>query len=150
MIELYWEIGKQILQQQKEEGWGTKVIAQLSKDLKKSFSPEFLNRLDSTVVFHPLNREAIKKIIKIQLEEFQLRLKDRNIRLKIGGSTINAFAKKSYNPEFGAREVRRTLAHSLENSLTESIINGSVVNNNTYKVVFDSKTNICNFEKIID
>jgi ATP-dependent Clp protease ATP-binding subunit ClpC len=119
----------------------------VQKDLKKSFTPEFLNRLDSTVVFHPLNRESIKKIVKIHIQKLQARLREKNITLKIGGSDINALAKAAYNPEFGAREVRRVIADKIENPLAEEMINGKIVENKEYKVSC-KKDQFCTFKEI--
>ena len=119
---------------------------EVTKELKKVFSPEFINRLDSTIVFRPLNRESIKAIIKLQIKEFEVRLKDKNIKLKLGGSTVNALAKAAYNPEFGAREVRRILQDRLETPLVEAIIAGDVEHDNAYSVKYNAKTALCEFE----
>lgn len=117
------------------------------KDLKKTFSPEFINRLDGSIVFHPLNRDSIKKIVKLQIDEFQERLNEKRITLKIGGSTINALAKLAYNPEFGAREVRRVVSERLETPLVEEIIAGNIQENSVLKVSHDAKSG-CRFEVI--
>lgn len=109
------------------------------KDLKKTFSPEFINRLDDSIVFHPLDRDAIKKIVKLQINEFQERLNEKQIILKIGGSVINALAKLSYNPEFGAREVRRVISDKLENPLVEALIAGEIKENSTLKISYSAK-----------
>jgi ATP-dependent Clp protease ATP-binding subunit ClpC len=123
------------------------VKADVLKDLNETFSIEFINRLDSTIVFKPLKRDAIKKIILLQLEEIKQKLVSKNIYLKISGSTINSLAKVSYKPELGAREVRRILQTRLEDALVSAIINGDISTGN-YKVHHDSKAKICTFEKI--
>ena len=115
------------------------------KELKTAFSPEFINRLDSAVVFRPLNRESIKAIVKIHITEFEKRLQGKNIKLKISGSTINGLAKTAYNPEFGAREVRRVLQKSLETPLVEAIIAGQLKPDNTYLVKYNAKKEVCEF-----
>ena len=117
----------------------------VQKDLKKTFTPEFLNRLDATVIFKPLDRDAIKRIVQLQLKEFEARLKDKKITLKIGGSVINALAKAAYNPEFGAREVRRILADRLETPLAEAMIAGDIVDGKEYVVGHDAKKKVCTF-----
>ncbi len=118
------------------------------KDLKQAFVPEFINRLDSVVVFHPLNRESIKQIVKLQIAEFQERLKEKNITLQVGGSAINSLAKASYHPESGARQVRRVLADKLEHPLAEGILNGTIKSGATLKVSYDGKSELCSFSKI--
>ncbi len=123
------------------------ISGQVEKDLREAFTPEFINRIDSTVIFRPLNREAIKKIVKLQLIDFQGRLKEKRITLKVGGSTINALAKASYHPESGARQIRRVLADRLENHLVEAILAGQVHDGDTVKVVYDGKKKSCSFVK---
>jgi ATP-dependent Clp protease ATP-binding subunit ClpC len=118
------------------------------KELKKTFSPEFINRLDGTIVFRPLNKKHIKAIIKLQLAEFTERLKDKGISLKVGGGTLNALAKASYKPEFGAREVRRVLQDRLENPLVEGLVNGELKENTTYQVGHDAKAGVCTFKAV--
>ncbi len=118
------------------------------KDMKKHFSPEFINRLDDIIVFQPLNKSVIKQIVKLQLSEFKKRLKEKEITLKIGGSTINALSKAAYKPEMGAREIRRVLADRLEHPLVESIVRGKINNGQTLKVTYDGKKKICKFEVI--
>ena len=118
------------------------------KDLKQAFVPEFVNRLDSVVVFHPLNRDAIKQIVKLQVKEFQTRLDDKKITLQIGGSTINSLAKASYHPESGARQVRRVLADKMEHPLAEGLLNGDIKAGDTLKVAYDGKTELCSFTKV--
>ena len=110
------------------------ITEDVKKDLKKSFTPEFLNRLDSIVIFKPLNRDSIKKIVKLQIAKLQERLKEKNITLKISGSDINSLAKSAYNPEFGAREVRRVIADRIESPLADAMIAGKIRENSAYKV----------------
>lgn len=121
------------------------ITDDVQKDLKKAFTPEFLNRLDATVIFKPLNRDAIKTIVKFQLGEFEKRLAERKIKLRVGGSVVNALAKIAYNPEFGAREVRRVLADHLETPLAEGMIAGEISDGNEYKVSHDAKKKVCTF-----
>lgn len=121
------------------------ITEDVKKDLKKKFTPEFLNRLDSTVIFRPLDRDAIKTIVKIQLDVFLDRLKDRQIDLHIGGSVINALAKAAYNPEYGAREVRRMIADRIEHPLAEAMIAGTVQEGNSYQVSHDAAKKVCTF-----
>ncbi len=118
------------------------------KDMKKHFSPEFINRLDGSITFKPLNRDVIKKVVSLQIVEFQNRLNEKNITLKVGGSVINSLAKASYKPEMGAREVRRVLADRLENPLVEAIVSGKISENQTLKVSYDGKKKECEFLEI--
>ncbi len=121
------------------------IKEEVTKELKKQFAPEFLNRLDGTLVFRPLNRNHIKGIIKLHVEEFQSRLAEKEIVIKVGGSTLNALAKASYKPEFGAREIRRVLQEKLENPLVEALVSGDIHENMTYHVGYDGKIEKCTF-----
>lgn len=121
------------------------AIAEVHKDLKKSFSAEFLNRLDATIAFRPLNKISIKKIVELQLLEFQIRLDEKNIKLKIGGNVVNSLAKISYNPETGAREVRRILTDKVENPLVEALLDGTIKEESVVKVSYDTGTKKCKF-----
>jgi len=80
--------------------------------------------------------------------EFEKRLKEKEITLKIGGSTVNALSKAAYKPEMGAREIRRILADRLEYPLVESIVCGKINNGQTLKVTYDGKKKLCKFEVI--
>ena len=124
------------------------AAAEAKKDLRQIFSAEFLNRLDSTIVFHPLDRNSIKKIIKLQISEFENRLADRKIKLKIGGNVVNSLAKIAFNPDTGAREVRRVLLEKLEHPLVENLISGKISDNQKIKISFCAKNKKCVFEKI--
>ena len=124
------------------------MVTDVKKDLKKTFAPEFINRLDSVITFKPLAKEAIKKIVQLQIDEFQSRLKERKIHLKISGTVLNTLAEKSYHPESGARQVRRVIADMLENPLVEDLIHGFVSDDAILKVSFDEKKQVCIFKKI--
>lgn len=124
------------------------ITQEVQTDLKKTFSPEFINRLDSVIMFQPLTRDALKKIVRLQIKEFEDRLKERSITLKISGSVLNALASRAYHPESGAREVRRTLADLLEHPLVEELIHGRIDDNTDLKVRFDSTKNICTFHTL--
>ncbi len=125
------------------------IKKEVLKELKKKFSPEFINRLDSTVVFQALTQKSIKEILKIQIQEFNERLKNKNILLKFGGSTINTLTKKSYKPEFGAREIRRVIQDTVEYPFIEAMVEGKIVEDKNYMVTFNKKENICEFKEVL-
>jgi len=90
--------------------------------LTEYFSPEFLNRIDKTLVFNPLDKAAIKKIVKLQLEKLTTRLESKDLTLSYDAKTITAIAKEVYNPEFWAREIRRFITDQIEDKIAEKII----------------------------
>jgi len=87
------------------------------------FSPEFLNRIDKTIVFNPLDKIQIKKIISLQLKQFEKRLQIKKIVLKYDTKVLNFITKNVYNPEFWARQVRRYINDFIEDNIAEKIIN---------------------------
>lgn len=87
----------------------TAVKKKILNDLKNNFKPEFLNRIDQIIIFRPLNMKNIKEIVKLRIDEISTRLLKQNIILKYNKQIIDIIAKKSYNPEYGAREIRRII-----------------------------------------
>ncbi|MDR3145650.1 MAG: ATP-dependent chaperone ClpB [Treponema sp.] len=94
--------------------------------LKQSFRPEFLNRIDETVIFNRLGREEIGKITDIQLKRLAGRLAERKIRLTLTGAARGFIAERGYDPLFGARPLKRTIQGELENPLAKAIIAGRI------------------------
>ena len=92
--------------------------------LKKAFNPEFLNRIDDTVIFHGLTREDIAKIIDIFLEEFKTRLVHRDIQVRITPGAKSLIAEKGFDEQYGARYLLRTAQKLLEDPLAEEILQG--------------------------
>ena len=106
-------------------------------DLKESFRPEFLNRVDRTVVFHPLSKDDIKKIIKLQLHELSERIKFKGLSLTATPAAIDTILELSYDPAYGARPIRRVIQDRVENQISEALLAGDLSEGN--KVEVDSK-----------
>lgn len=100
-------------------------------ELRRSFKPEFLNRIDEIVMFRPLGREELVKIIDLQLEDIRKRLADRHIDLKVTDEAKEYIADSSYSPEYGARPVKRYLQKELETELGKMIIKDEVHDGST-------------------
>ena len=94
--------------------------------LKQSFRPEFLNRIDETVIFNRLGKGEINKIVDIQLALLSARLADRKIELKLSPAAKELLAERGYDPLFGARPLKRTIQAELENPLARAIIAGKI------------------------
>jgi ATP-dependent Clp protease ATP-binding subunit ClpA len=131
------KIGFNVTQSQEE-----KVLKDFAKakeniiwNLSDYFAPEFINRIDKIIVFNPLDKEVIKKIVKLQLINLENRLKEKNMELKYDTKVINAIAKNVYNPEFWAREVRRYITDKIEDEIAEIIINKPKIKTFTIKVL---------------
>ncbi len=99
----------------------------LLKSLRKQFRPEFLNRLDKIIFFKPLTRKNIGRIVELQLKELEKRIADQNLSLKPSQSLIRHIIDKAYQPDEGARAIRRIIQEEIENMLAETIITGKLV-----------------------
>lgn len=96
------------------------------EELKKAFRPEFLNRIDETVVFHSLSKDEIHTIVKIMSKAIIKRLKEQDIQVKITPSAIDVIGKAGFDPEYGARPIRRALQKEIEDRLSEALLGGEI------------------------
>ncbi len=94
--------------------------------LREHFKPEFLNRIDEIIIFHPLSREIIKRIVDLQLEKVSRRLSEKNIRLNFTPQIKEYLAKKGYDPIFGARPLKRVIQNEILDELALRIIEGNI------------------------
>ena len=90
--------------------------------MKRLFNPEFLNRIDETIVFRNLNKEDIKKIIRIEMKELVENLRERNIEIELDKSAQDFLAEKGYDPKFGARPLKRAIQKYIEDPLAEELL----------------------------
>ncbi|MFC1585084.1 ATP-dependent chaperone ClpB [Fibrobacterota bacterium] len=103
-------------------------------ELRHHFRPEFLNRVDETVVFHALSKEHIQKIVSIQLKYFQERLKEKGIEMEVSRQAIEALATEGFDPVYGARPLKRAIRRSLEAPVSRMIIEGTLLPGNTLTI----------------
>ena len=88
------------------------------------FRPEFVNRIDDLVVFHPLSREHIRKIVDIQLGYLHERLAEREIRISLSAAARDRLAATGFDPVYGARPLKRAIQQQVENPLASAILSG--------------------------
>jgi len=100
----------------------------LLKSLKNTFRPEFINRVDSVVVFHSLSKDHIKEIVDLELDKLRERLVERNLQLEITPEGVDMLVKMGYNPEMGARPLRRVIQEKIENPLSDAVLSGQFSN----------------------
>ena len=105
------------------------IRIQIEEILHNQFKPEFLNRIDETIIFHSLNKEDMLRIVDIQLNRLNERLQDRNITLHIRQSARQFLVDTGYNPVFGARPLKRAIQHHLEDPLAMEILEGRYAEN---------------------
>ncbi len=103
------------------------IKEQVMEVVTKHFRPEFLNRVDETVVFHPLGQDHIKSIAAIQLNRLANRMEEHGYPLEVSDKALELIAQVGFDPVYGARPLKRAIQQSIENPLAKSILAGSVL-----------------------
>ena len=135
-------LGATALRDDKTVGFGAKDIRfdqenmekRIFEELKKAYRPEFINRIDEKVVFHSLDSEHMQEIVKIMVKPLIASLAEKDIDLKLQASALKLLASHGYNPEMGARPLRRTLQTEVEDKLAELLLKGELVAGKTLKI----------------
>jgi ATP-dependent Clp protease ATP-binding subunit ClpB len=96
------------------------------EEMRRHFRPEFLNRVDETIVFHSLSEEHLKRIVEIQLERLRARLAERHIRLQLSDAARLHLVRSGYDPNFGARPLKRAIQKEIETPLARLVLSGEV------------------------
>ena len=94
----------------------------VAQEIERAFNPEFLNRVDDTIVFHSLTKEEIGQIVHILMEDVRTRLKEEEISLTLTDAAIEFLVEEGYDEKFGARPLRRAIQRFLEDPLSEKIL----------------------------
>jgi ATP-dependent Clp protease ATP-binding subunit ClpB len=101
--------------------------------LRSHFKPEFLNRIDDVVIFHALGQEQIGHILELQLELLRGRLADRRLTLELSKAAVEFLAKRGYDPQYGARPLKRLLQREVQDPLAMRILEGEFVEGTTVR-----------------
>jgi len=135
-------IGADLIRNQSGFGFGKKTAEAsyekmkdlLQKEVEHHFRPEFLNRLDDTIVFKSLSREDLQEIVKLELNKVFKRLIEHGLKLELTDASKEFLINKGYNPEFGARPLRRAIEHYIEDPLSEAMLRGEFKGKNLIKI----------------
>jgi ATP-dependent Clp protease ATP-binding subunit ClpB len=120
-------IGSQMIQEiTRERGTLDEMKGAVKEVLKEKFLPEFLNRIDETIVFHPLSRDQIARIVEIQLDHLRTLLAEQDVSLDITQVAKNAVAAEGYDPTFGARPLKRVIQQRIQNPLATELLRGRI------------------------
>lgn len=119
----------------------SKKISIINNALKKKFKPEFLNRIDDSIIFNSLKEEDIHKIIYCELEKLESRIGEVGYKLKIDKAAVKFLATEGYDPEFGARPLARTIQTYVEDKIADAILDGAVKDGDTIKISYDKVNN---------
>lgn len=114
--------------------WKKKKEAILKKALKNTFRPEFLNRIDQTVVFKPLQKRVISKIVKLELKSLQDRLVEKNYNVSFDNSITKYIVEEGYDEKFGARPIKRAIQNKIEDFISENILKGDILEDVHYSL----------------
>jgi ATP-dependent Clp protease ATP-binding subunit ClpC len=99
---------------------------QLMRRLRESFRPEFLNRIDEIIVFRQLDRDELRQITRLLLEETRRRLHAQDVTLEFTDAAVDWIADRGFQPEFGARPMRRTIQREVDNQLSRMLLDGQI------------------------
>ena len=131
-----------------------KLKETVSEEMKKAFRPEFLNRIDETIVFSHLSKEEIRQIVDLMLKDLFKRLSERGISIEVSDEVKDHLAENGYSEAYGARPLRRLIQRKMEDSLAEEILSGKYSEGDTIKVTlidgkisFDKKAKRAKKEK---
>lgn len=128
-------LGATALRDEKTVGFGASdswsdyeaMKARVLEELKNEFRPEFINRVDESIVFHSLDQQHLNEIVELLSEDIVGRLAEMNIDLKITHTAIDVIAEVGYNPEYGARPLKRAIQIELEDRLSDALLSGNVI-----------------------
>ena len=130
-------IGSQMIQEITKEGGSQEEIrAAVKESLQSRFLPEFLNRIDETIVFHPLDERHIAKIVSIQVAKLVEQAARAGITLECGASAVDEIARLGYDPSYGARPLKRVIQQQLQNPLARELLSGRFPEGTRVKIEF--------------
>jgi len=141
-------LGSQAIQDLTAKGAPEWEIDAAVRDLLKgAFRPEFLNRIDESIIFHPLSRQQLTRIVDVQLEHLRRRLAQRSMKLAVADDAKRLLAEEGYDPTFGARPLKRVLQHRIENPLATRILRGEFGEGDTIRIDVDAARHDFVFDK---
>ena len=149
IIILTTNIGSHLIQERfaEMEDWNREEVLENTKvevydRLKKSVRPEFLNRIDETILFEPLNKQVIRKIVDIQWREIQKRLADSNIQIEATTEVLDFLGEVGFDANFGARPLKRTMQRLVLNEISKQILAGYIKNDAAVLVDLDAEKHV--------
>ncbi|MET0280082.1 MAG: AAA family ATPase, partial [Steroidobacteraceae bacterium] len=138
-------LGSDVIQQLAGEKQYVRMKSEVMERVQQHFRPEFINRIDDIVVFHPLGVEQIRSIVDIQLEGLKRRLAERDMLLELSGSARDILGEAGFDPVYGARPLRRAIQQQIENPLAERILQGQFGQGD--QILVDVEEGALKFEK---
>jgi ATP-dependent Clp protease ATP-binding subunit ClpB len=128
-------LGSDVIQQLAGEKQYARMKAEVMERVQAHFRPEFINRIDDIVVFHPLGAEQIRAIVDIQLAGLRARLAERDLTLELATDARDQLGEAGFDPVYGARPLKRAIQQQIENPLAERILRGTFAPGDRISVV---------------
>ncbi|WP_207646848.1 ATP-dependent Clp protease ATP-binding subunit [Tepidibacter formicigenes] len=122
-----------------------KMKENVMRELRQKFRPEFLNRIDDIIVFHSLNQEHIDEIVKLMIKGLEERLREMNIKISLTDEASKLISKEGFDPEYGARPLKRAIQRLLEDNISEEMLKGNIKEGNN--IIIKEKNGELLFEK---
>ena len=132
-------LGSNLIQELSQQGDYARIKTAVMGEVAQHFRPEFINRIDESIVFHPLAKEQIKDIAAIQIEHLRQRLASKDIQLHIDDEVLDYLADLGFDPTYGARPLKRAVQQYLENPLAQALLQGQFKANSTIEVQLKDK-----------
>jgi len=144
-------VGAQLIRSQMSLGFASKPEGKTAKldyegmkervlgEMKKTFRPEFINRIDEIIVFHQLNEKQLRQVVELLVKELQERLADRKLGIELSDKAKSWLVKEGYDPAYGARPLRRAIERYVENPLSSKLLGGEFKKGDTVKVDLGTK-----------
>lgn len=134
-------IGSQMIQKITQEGGDADELRHAVEEaLQARFLPELLNRIDDKIIFHPLRQAQIRKVVDIQIKSLAQRLEDQDIQLLVSNDVLDVLAKQGYDPQYGARPLKRAIQNALINPLATELLKGKLAEQGAIEVLYDDAT----------
>jgi ATP-dependent Clp protease ATP-binding subunit ClpB len=127
-------LGSDLIQELSNDDDYMKMKSAVMEVVAARFRPEFINRIDDAIVFHPLAQQHIRAITEIQLQQLQVRLNDRDIKLIFSDASLDKLAEAGFDPVYGARPLKRAIQELVENPLAQSLLSGDIQTGGTVRV----------------
>ena len=126
------------------------VLSRVMETLRRTFRPEFLNRIDDVIVFHQLTRDLLRGIVELQLKALHKLLAQRDLKLEVSEQAVTALADEGFDPVYGARPLKRLIQKKIQDRLALMLLNGQVRPGDTVHLDLDRKTNDLTFRTAVE
>jgi ATP-dependent Clp protease ATP-binding subunit ClpB len=130
-------LGSHVIAELAATGDESRIRSAMMNVLKAEFLPEFLNRIDETIIFHPLGMDELTKIVDIQLRRLQTQLSEAGLTIQVGGEAKKQLAQEGFDPTYGARPLKRIIQQRIANPLATALLEGRAREGSTVAIGWD-------------